>query len=553
MGPGTNRALVSLLAAVTLQAAPPANAVEGVRYVGARTCSGCHKAIYDAYSRTAMGRSMSVIDTALLKTIGPLPAKVENRTPDRVWEVFARNDKLIQSETGTGFRAAHEIAWAVGSGVNGISFIVKRGSHLFQAPLSFYSRTNRWDLSPGFEQADPGFSRPIHGACIACHAARPRPVPQRIGLYEEPPFEELAIGCENCHGPGQLHVAKQGRQRVRAPDDTIVNPRRLPPRLAEDICANCHQAGDTRVLQPGKQHGDFRPGTPLAGVLAIFKLPEATRDEDLLEHHSAMQMSRCFQASAGKLTCLSCHNPHETATASAYRKTCLGCHSDRSCALSLAERSQRGDDCAACHMPKRPVTGISHSALTNHRIIRMPGQPLPPAESNTDLAGLLWWNRTPDAVLPLQVRLAAYGELMERAPSLREHYLSLLDEAREKVPESPVVLAALGRKALIEADPQSVPLLEKALANGSTVESTFFDLAEALSRQSETAKSIGVLRRGIALHPWSKQLRKSLILRQISEKNYSAARRSMQEYLELFPEDSFMRGLTAQVQTSSPQ
>jgi hypothetical protein len=78
----------------------------------------------------------------------------------------------------------------------------------------------------------------------------------------------LAIGCEACHGPGELHVKEMQTPREfslgqNEVDSSIVNPTKLPPQLADDICRYCHQSRDTVVLLPGKGYQDFRPGTPL--------------------------------------------------------------------------------------------------------------------------------------------------------------------------------------------------------------------------------------------------------------------------------------------------
>ena len=54
---------------------------------------------------------------------------------------------------------------------------------------------------------------------------------------------------------------------------SIVNPARLKPRLAEDICLNCHQSGDARVTQPGRSYLDFRPGEWLFDTAVIFREP----------------------------------------------------------------------------------------------------------------------------------------------------------------------------------------------------------------------------------------------------------------------------------------
>jgi hypothetical protein len=143
----------------------------------------------------------------------------------------------------------------IGSGANGLSFVVKRGNYLFQAPLSFYSKTGKWDLSPGYERGDLGFSRPIAGQCAFCHSGRPQLVENQRGEYRELPFRELAIGCENCRGPGTAHV------RDPKKNGFIVNPAKLPSLLAEDICLNCHQGGDARVLQTGKVMKIFAQGS----------------------------------------------------------------------------------------------------------------------------------------------------------------------------------------------------------------------------------------------------------------------------------------------------
>lgn len=448
----------------------------------------------------------------------------------REFSVTVEDGRLVQTEASADFRSSHPLAYAIGSGVNGFSFLVQRGDHLFQAPLSYYSRTKQWALSPGYEFADYGFNRPIATGCIACHSGQPQPVPGRNGQFRDPAFREMAISCENCHGPGRAHAQR------KAP---IVNPAKLAPALADDICMNCHQGGDTRIPLPGKTELDFRPGRPLSETIAIFKIPRqrGAADSDLLEHHESMRLSACFRGSSGRMSCQSCHNPHAAATD--YRAKCLTCHSKPFAATHPA----RDSDCVSCHMPKRELQVIAHSALTNHRIVRTPAQGLPDAAfPQTDLVLF-----NPGRPLPVITHMRAYGQLMEQQPAYRERFEALLAESARSHAGDPLVLAALGRKALRAGhNEEAIVQLKKSIAAGSEVASTFEDLGEALARAGQLDASVATLQRGIELAPFAPTLRKSLALRYVKLQRFAEAQKALEDYMVLFPEDDFVRRLLKQ-------
>ncbi len=519
-------------------------------YTGSQACKGCHRQIYERYAGVPMSHSMSPANQAA--PLSDKPVTLFSAAFNRWFQVRREGADVYQSEWEadaegkTVFKTLYKLEFAVGSGLNGYSYAVKRGNYLFEAPLSYYARQKKWDLSPGYELADSGFNRPLAAACLYCHSGRPRPVRDRNGLYLDPPFQELSIGCENCHGPGAAHVASHGAAKA------ILNPAKLPVRLAEQICMYCHQGGDTRVLQPGKDYSDFRPGSWLNDTLAIFRIAFRSTDTDLLEHHSAMQASKCFAGSNGKLSCFSCHDPHSrpapAETAGWYRSKCLACHAEANCKLPRPARDQRGNDCTACHMPKRDVTTISHSALTNHRIIARMGEP-PPAPAQPE-AGLIHLNKPAGAeYLPPLTLWSAYGELLEKEPAFQARYMALLEELAKSSPDNGLVQAALGARDLRQNSPDSnssaIAHLSKALDLGFTGSRVYADLAEALARAGREEDAVEVLKRGVATEPFAPELYKSLALRYITLKQYPKAKETMQRYVDLFPEDNFMRGLLA--------
>jgi hypothetical protein len=570
---------------------PAATTQEG--YTGSESCARCHAAIYKSFKQTSMGRSMSPLmspDGPALPAAAPTTATVTNPHLNRRFDVYSKEGKLYQSESGLAadgtktFESEHQLEWVIGAGDNGFGTLVRRDNFLFQAPLSFYNRTKSWAPSPGYEGADVGFNRAIQPGCIFCHSGRPNSVPDRSGEFQETAFGELAIGCERCHGPGAAHI-----QAMHAPHastkkkpagisarltSSIVNPANLTPYLADNICMACHQNGDARVLKPGKTYQDVRPGEPLDNTLDILMVPptrQSPPSDDHVQHYYSMSLSKCYRASVdsagqSKMSCITCHDPHVQPASeeapSYFKAKCLSCHTTQSCKLPVEQRAQTkpADNCIGCHMPKRDIREISHSSATNHRIVTRLDEPFPDvtfAQTTAELPDLIHLNAMPakgtksDSV-PQVSLLEAYAELAQSKPEYIAAYFKVLDQLEKSEPENPYVLAALARKDIKNGDVQSaVNRLQRSIDSPHPPETAYADLADAYTRLGQKDKALPIIEQSIRLNPFNPATQKSFIVDLIALKQFSRAHDALRHYLEIFPQDDFMRQMLARVEAGS--
>jgi hypothetical protein len=366
---------------------PFRNVKPHVRYVGDQACAGCHADIDKSYHAHPMGRSADFVakappieryDSSAHNpcTVGPYELFVEKVGDKVLHRVRAKdsNGKPLPDYVTT----AH---LAIGSGTRGRSYVSIENGAAWQTPISWYSPDVRWDLSPGFDLGRNGGRRGIVPDCLYCHVNHVEPVPHAANRYREPlPVGQTSIGCERCHGPGELHVAERTAGPIGARIDTsIVNPKHLSPELRAGICAQCHLQGEERIARRGRDIFEYRPGLPLELFVTVFvRHPSLVDYQKSVGQFEQMHRSRCFTESKGLFGCTSCHDAHAAPAAATkdvfYNGRCQNCHGKDSvvCSEKPAARQAKGDNCIACHMPRKSSSNIVHASVTDHRVPRRP-------------------------------------------------------------------------------------------------------------------------------------------------------------------------------------
>ncbi len=333
---------------------------EPAPFLGAASCAACHRALFK--SQQASRHSRTLKNTVQIRDVPWPKSKVTDPDNPRVNHQFLGVDSKIEVVTAVGnevFRAVVE--FAMGSNHHGQSFLAREeNGQIRELRIAHYPAAPEWDrtMEHPLEPPDvPGYlGRPITAEafrkCINCHSTNFRAVLEPDG---RPEARDHGIGCERCHGPGGNHPAAIA---ASFPQPAIARPRLAPAARIVALCGECHTAPTTTT-----------PADP------SFVRYQA----------SSLVLSRCYTESRDRLSCVSCHDPHqdvETAAAP-YEATCLKCHT-RSQSSAGGQTRQQFDldqaeaartvcsvntknDCLNCHMPKIK-NAVPRTEFTDHHI-----------------------------------------------------------------------------------------------------------------------------------------------------------------------------------------
>jgi hypothetical protein len=523
----------------------------GDGYLGSAACAGCHSEIAKTYSAHAMSRSSGRLDQP---NAPRLPPAEFTHTPSGVRYSVRQGAegrlRIGYERPGGTLRGEVEADYYTG-GRKGFSFVYLRDGCLYQAPLTYYLGENKWDVSPGYEdRTSMTLSRPAQAKCVGCHASGSTAVPGTLNRFDGEPFREGGISCERCHGPGREHRDRI-LKGVRG-DLGIVNPVRLTPERRDSICAQCHLRSASQVQKKGCGLSEFRPGDSLAQVAPNYVWAGDAARLDATSHYEKLWQSTCHQKAGGRLWCVSCHDPHRPVPAADrvrhFRTRCLSCHEDAACKAPRTERVSQGDDCVACHMPKRRNENIAHTVATDHAIPRFADAPSPAVAPVAQRELVQFWGGATDAHdLGL-----AYASLVKDREPYQERAEELLRRAYGDGSRDAQTLILLGTYLETAGVPaRALPLYREALDRGGGC-SDELSVAEnrlgaLLAAQGRVADAVPLFEQALFRVPVYEAARLNLARALLATGQRARARQELTKALELEPDSPPLQQAVAEL------
>jgi hypothetical protein len=289
---------------------PAGTAPNVTQFVGDQACAGCHPAVFAAHHGSRHAATLHPMLAGHLPAPFPDQFRFRDRTTGLQYALERRGGRYLFEVPSSG--EAEPAEFAFGSGKTGITLVSRaEGGAIREFRMSYFPSRRRWEVTPGQRgtPADPLGrlqNREMAQRCFGCHStviAASQAIPER---------QFMGVGCEACHGPGRRHIAAVQRGD---PTPHIENPGRWNGQRVNALCGRCHRS--EQELDP----------------LDTFALSQTQRFQPL-----GLAKSACFRQSAGRLSCVTCHDAHENASldTSHYEAVCLSCHGGKASAQAYS-------------------------------------------------------------------------------------------------------------------------------------------------------------------------------------------------------------------------
>lgn len=395
--PAESAAVVAPAAPVTPAPEPPKPLLEGGAFVGTAICAECHAEEHELWQGSHHDLAMQLPDeTTVLGDFNDATFEYNGVTT----RFYRDGDKfMVRTDGEDGELTDYEVAYVFGVDPLQQYLLPLSRGRLQTLSISWDSRPasaggQRWyHLYPdeAIDHRDPlhwtGPYQNWNSRCAECHSTDVHKRYDRATDSYNTTFEEVNVGCESCHGPGEDHVnlARRGEldtaqnggltTALAARGDWIFKggaaiAERTEPlagRAQIDSCARCHaRRGNFGDYHHGADFLDtHRPSLPIEPLYH----PDGQILEEVYVYGSYLQ-SKMHVAG---VVCSNCHEPHTARVRAPDNGVCAQCHRPDTYDISAHHHhtpGSEGEICANCHMPETTYMGVDPRRDHSMRIPR---------------------------------------------------------------------------------------------------------------------------------------------------------------------------------------
>jgi predicted CXXCH cytochrome family protein len=341
----------------------PSDAVSKARYVGRSACADCHDPQHKLWLGSDHDRAMEVASEESVRA----DFNDTSFTLHGVTTRFFRRDGkyMVNTEGPDGQLHDYQIKYTFGVRPLQQYMVEFPDGRVQVLRVSWDTEKKQWfyvtppDVTDErIEPGDPlhwtGIAQNWNTTCADCHSTNVhKNYDSRTNTYHTT-FDEIDVSCEECHGPGSVHV-DLAREWSPFWDRNVgyglasLRNKSLDTQL--ETCAKCH----ARRFQI---HEDFRPGEPFLDhyepsllVAGLYHADGQILDE-VYEYGSFLQ-SKMY---ANRVQCSDCHDPHSLKLKFTGNQLCAQCHVPAKYDTPAHHRHPAGSagaQCVECHMPPR--------------------------------------------------------------------------------------------------------------------------------------------------------------------------------------------------------
>ncbi len=316
------------------------------------TCATCH--VQQGTSQPGTSMAHALLPPAVDRLFKTHP-KLTLKKGAYSYTIETQGDQTSYSVTDGAETVSVPIRWVFGAATQ--TYVLERNGQFYESLVSYYNSIDGLDTTIGDQAIEPKTVQQAFGRllapsevtlCFGCHSTG-SVIDHRLH------FESLQPGvkCEHCHAGAETHF-----QAVSHSQTASVPPhlKQLSPEEISSFCGQCHRSWETVVRNRwfGPINVRFQP----------YRL----------------ENSRCFDGVDRRLSCTSCHDPHQEVShdSKTYDAKCLACHSAAAKpslgmtsthpgAIAMKTCPVSKTDCVSCHMPKINLPG-GHRTFTDHTI-----------------------------------------------------------------------------------------------------------------------------------------------------------------------------------------